>query len=314
MQALRHHYIEHEILRLVLQHSDHLGYPTSLPGLATFFRPTLQNIEDRELVDALKRLSPKYLTLCKYVNGQSPCREYPNEISSDDEFFYRGDMRLRRTPRTDPYLQELAAKGAAMNEEVRKARFERWEKLGLNRVKSDLTNHRGLLEAGAGTPEMRDLAWEWVGMKEDQARAAAESRVATGVLTLIADSRLDELRKLVSGEFDFKKLIQLCEEINTAYREECYFATAMLTRGLLDHVPPIFGKKNFAEVASDYGGKSFKGTMQHLQNASRNVADGHLHQQIRKSETLPTAQQVNCGQQLDALLEEIVRIIQGGKP
>lgn len=48
--------------------------------------------------------------------------------------------------------------------------------------------------------------------------------------------------------------------------------------------------------------------MQHLQSASRNVADGHLHQQIRKSETLPTAQQVNCGQQLDVLLSEIVRM------
>ena len=67
----------------------------------------------------------------------------------------------------------------------------------------------------------------------------------------------------------------------------------MLIRTVLDHVPPIFGKKNFDEVANNYGGKSFKGAMQHLQNAARNVADGHLHQQIRKSETLPTAQQVN---------------------
>jgi hypothetical protein len=85
---------------------------------------------------------------------------------------------------------------------------------------------------------------------------------------------------------------------------------------LLDHVPPVFGKKNFDEVASNHGGKSFKGTMQHLQNASRNVADGHLHQQIRKTETLPTAQQVNCGQQLDTMLEEIVRITRekGGTP
>ena len=118
------------------------------------------------------------------------------------------------------------------------------------------------------------------------------------------------MQALTSPDFDFKKLIRLCEEINTAYGEGCYFATAMLTRGLLDHVPPIFGKKNFDEVANNYGGKSFKGTMHHLHNASRNVADGHLHQQIRKSETLPTAQRVNCGQQLDALLEEIVRITQ----
>jgi hypothetical protein len=84
----------------------------------------------------------------------------------------------------------------------------------------------------------------------------------------------------------------------------------MLTRGLLDHAPPVFGFKTFSEVANNYagGGKSFKETMQHLENAARKVADVHLHMPIRKSETLPTAQQVNCGQQLDMLLSEIVRI------
>jgi len=136
----------------------------------------------------------------------------------------------------------------------------------------------------------------------------AQSSTSTNEFSLIADSRLDELRALTSPQFDFRKLIRLCEELNTAYQQECYFATAMLTRAVLDHVPPIFGKQEFDEVASNYGGKSFKGTMHHLQNASRNVADGHLHQQVRKTETLPTAQQVNCGQQLDVLLQEIVRV------
>ena len=152
------------------------------------------------------------------------------------------------------------------------------------------------------------MAWDWVKMKQGEPTLLAGKRAGTSGLPLIADSRIVELRNLSSPDFDFRKLMRLCEELNIAYNSGCYFATAMLTRGLLDHVPPIFGKRNFDEVANNYGGKSFKGTMQHLQNASRNVADGHLHQQIRKSETLPTAQQVNCGQQLDALLEEIVRI------
>jgi len=121
-------------------------------------------------------------------------------------------------------------------------------------------------------------------------------------------SRLAELRQVISVRFDFRKLIRLCEEINVTYRDGCYLATAMLTRALLDHVPPLFGKSSFGEVANQYGGSSFKGTMQHLDSASRKVADALLHQQIRKSETLPTAQQVDCGQQLDALLAEIVRI------
>jgi Protein of unknown function (DUF2958) len=65
-------------------------------------------------------------------------------------------------------------------------------------------------------------------------------------------------------------------------------------------------------IERDYagGGRSFKKTMHHLENASRKIGDARLHMAIRKSETLPNAQQVNCGQQLDVLLSEIVRISQ----
>lgn len=191
------------------------------------------------------------------------------------------------------------------------ARYERWEKLGVDRVKADLTTTGGIREVGGG-PGVADMAWEWLRMKENKPPAGKRAPVSDW--TLIADSRLAELRELVSPDFDFKKLIRLCEELNIAFREQCYFATAMLTRGMLDHVPPLFGQKKFSEVASNYGGQSFKGTMQHLHNASRSVADGHLHQQIRKSETLPTAQQVNCGQQIDALLAEIVRMTREKSP
>lgn len=151
-----------------------------------------------------------------------------------------------------------------------------------------------------------------MGMEEGQAKSAAARRRAASGMPLIADSRLAELRKLVSTQFDFKKLIRLCEEINIAYGHGCYFATAMLTRGLLDHVPPLFGKKTFSEVANNYsdGGKSFKDNMHHLENAARKVADAHLHMPIRKSETLPVGQQVNFAAQLDVLLSEIIRITQ----
>lgn len=189
------------------------------------------------------------------------------------------------------------------------ARFEQWEKLGLDRVKSDLTNTGGIRDIG-GPPEVRELAWKWVQMKEAQATAIARQHAAASRLTLIAETRLAELRALTAAQFDFKKLIRLCEEINTVYSEGCYFATAMLIRGLLDHVPPIFGKATFTVVANNYGAKSFKETMQHLENAARKVADAHLHMPIRKSESLPVAQQVNFAPELDVLLSEILRITQ----
>jgi len=86
----------------------------------------------------------------------------------------------------------------------------------------------------------------------------------------------------------------------------------MLTRALVDHVPPLFGVRTFSEVANNYigGSKSFKDTMHHLDTAAKKIADGFLHTQIRKSETLPTAQQVGFGPALDLLLAEIVRITQ----
>jgi hypothetical protein len=141
-------------------------------------------------------------------------------------------------------------------------------------------------------------------------RPEARTPLSANALAIIAGSRLDELRGLSSARFDFKKLVRLCEELNTVYRDECYFATAMLTRALLDHVPPLFGKNMFSEVANNYGGggRSFKENMHALENAARKMADGHLHMPIRKSETLPVAQQVNFAPQLDVLLSEIIRI------
>jgi Hypothetical protein (DUF2513) len=51
-----------------------------------------------------------------------------------------------------------------ISEEGRRARFEQWEKIGLDRIKADLQN--GGWQVVGGTPAVRDLAWEWVRLKE----------------------------------------------------------------------------------------------------------------------------------------------------
>jgi hypothetical protein len=147
---------------------------------------------------------------------------------------------------------------------------------------------------------------------EEALEADRDGLPVSAGMSPIAASRIAELRTLNDPRFDFRKLIRFCEEINISFRAGCYLATAMLTRALLDHVPPLFGTKSFAEIANNYAGgsKSFKGAMQHLDSGARNIADGHLHSQIRKNETLPEAQQVDFRAGLDALLAEIVRITQ----
>jgi hypothetical protein len=105
------------------------------------------------------------------------------------------------------------------------------------------------------------------------------------------------------------KLIRTCEELNICFAGECHLAVAMLVRSVLDHVPPLFGCKSFAEVGNYSGARSFKASMSHLESSSRKIADSHLHQQIRKSESLPNETQVNFANDIDVLLAEVVRIL-----
>ncbi|HEU6447993.1 MAG TPA: hypothetical protein VFV23_06115 [Verrucomicrobiae bacterium] len=122
--------------------------------------------------------------------------------------------------------------------------------------------------------------------------------------------RLEELRKISNSKFDVSKLIKLCEELNQCLNLKCYFSMIMLTRAIIDHVPPIFDCSLFSEIANNYAGsKSFRESMQHLENSSRKIADQHLHCKIRKSETIPTFTQVNFHNDLDVLLAEIVRLL-----
>jgi hypothetical protein len=108
------------------------------------------------------------------------------------------------------------------------------------------------------------------------------------------------LRDLPANNLDFRKLFQLCEELNVASKEGCYLASAMLIRAILDHVPPLSGSGS---------GRSFREAMQSFGAAARKIADSHLHSHIRKRETLPAAQQTPFGPQLDVLLAEIARTI-----
>jgi len=121
--------------------------------------------------------------------------------------------------------------------------------------------------------------------------------------------RLNELQSISSPKFDLTKLITLCKEININFANGCYLAITMLLRAILDHIPPIFGFRTFNEVANNYGGKSFKQSMQNLQNSSRNITDAYLHLLIRDKETLPNKTQVNFSNDLDVLLAEIVRVL-----
>jgi hypothetical protein len=66
--------------------------------------------------------------------------------------------------------------GNEISEEDRQARFERWEQLGLDRVKHDLLN--GGRSLVGGRPAVRKLAWEWVRMKESATKLESKEILA----------------------------------------------------------------------------------------------------------------------------------------
>ncbi len=128
--------------------------------------------------------------------------------------------------------------------------------------------------------------------------------------SFISALRLEELRNLKSSNFDYSKLIRLCEELDFNFNEGNYFSVGMLVRSMLDHVPPIFHCKNFGEVANNYGGggKSFHDLMSNLEASSRKLSDLYLHTQIRAKESLPNSTQIDFSQAIDALLGEVIRV------
>lgn len=125
----------------------------------------------------------------------------------------------------------------------------------------------------------------------------------------VAPERIAELQQLQGQDWDYRKLIQLCGELNIASDHDCHYAVAMLVRAITDHIPPLFKIASFKQVVANYGGsKSFKDTMTHLDSGLRKIADSFLHEQIRRKEMSPNATQVNFSQYLDLLLAEVIRI------
>ena len=129
-------------------------------------------------------------------------------------------------------------------------------------------------------------------------------------LFYVSMERIEELKHITSHDFDFTRLIRLCEELNVAYQNGSHMAVAMLVRSIINHIPPIFRVKNFDMVANNYSGAtSFKDSAKALNESLKNIADAHLHVQIRRKEVLPTDTQVDFRASLDVVLSEIVRVL-----
>lgn len=189
-------------------------------------------------------------------------------------------------------------------------------------------------ELGSTNPFSREIHTNWTGIR-GASRPPTEAEIQRCCLVIHAACReidrapsldrdasprnqrqsyvdsglIDELRSLSGGPFDFRRLLELVRELNIAASGEAHMATAMLVRAILDHVPPALSCKSFPEIASSYSGtKSFKDHMGKLDTSLRKVADGYLHTQIRKRESVPTGVEVDFRAAVGELLREIIRV------
>jgi hypothetical protein len=136
---------------------------------------------------------------------------------------------------------------------------------------------------------------------------ARPAAVTPGYIDL---ARLRDLTGADRKQFDCTRLIVMCEELNECASRGNAHAVIMLTRAILDHVPPAFGFKSFAQLAANYGGdgeKSFKKAMERLDKHTKEVAHRLLHGHISKSEVAPTMSEVSYPGELNTLLSELYR-------
>jgi hypothetical protein len=99
------------------------------------------------------------------------------------------------------------------------------------------------------------------------------------------------LQSNTSAQFDLRKLVRFCEELNDAYSRANYLSSVLLIRAVMNHVPPVVGCRTFSEVAAQ-AGRSLRAVFERLEDSARPIADLHAHALIRKKESLPTKHQV----------------------
>lgn len=137
--------------------------------------------------------------------------------------------------------------------------------------------------------------------------AGSTANQTISTIPFVSPTRIESLQESQNNNFDLSKLIRMCEEVNHCFNMECYYATSMLLRAIVDHIPPIFGQQDFANVIAQHGSRSTKRSLEFLQLGLRNIANAHLHEHIQSREILPNATQVNYSPQLDVLLGEVLR-------
>ncbi len=125
------------------------------------------------------------------------------------------------------------------------------------------------------------------------------------------DSKIFEnLRNISNLNFDIVKLVRYCEELNFNYKTGNYLTCTILARAVLNHIPPIFGQVSFRDVVKSYSVNPYtrkNDNLDTLEQGLRKIGDLHNHDMIKKTESLPTINQIEPYKpQFEYLIQQII--------
>jgi hypothetical protein len=124
-----------------------------------------------------------------------------------------------------------------------------------------------------------------------------ENYIDEGIIRAIRNKNDTSIYKL-------DRLAMICDEINSSFQHENYFAVVILIRAIIDMIPPLFEKSNFAQVASNVSmSRSHKDQLEILDKSLRKYADGCVHIQLNKTHPYPNKSNTNFRAELSVLLE-----------
>jgi len=127
----------------------------------------------------------------------------------------------------------------------------------------------------------------------------------------VTSDLLSSIRALDGVKFDTKKLVAMLNELNFNVGANNVHSAHALVRSIIDHIPPIFNKKNFSEVASNYSWpKSDKEKVEGLQKIFRPDADLSLHQKISVKDQTRDMYSIKLHRStLNAILSETIDLL-----
>jgi len=109
-------------------------------------------------------------------------------------------------------------------------------------------------------------------------------------------------------DFNYKKLIGLLSELNSNYTLGNTYASMMLVRAVLDHVPPLLGYDTFEEIVNNYSwSRTDKKYMKSLMDF-KNEADDALHRPISGDDDFLDIDSLPKRNRVNRLLEECLKV------